>query len=247
MDFIRGCIDRHEMFFMWMNYIELVVGILFCVLVYLPVFQRQCRKVMTFVLCVIYAGGTLGTIAGLVVCQNYIGILVGVAAGMIFFSLVTYCLPGGELITGGLIVVFKLLLTVCVGLENQGTIAMFAVTFILAALAGVVMSKQSQEWKSRLWIILCSIWGTLEISGGIVGIYYNDITLMKKFLYMEEECINFFTYILKTDLTITSHQSVFVLLIIFLVFLQLPFVYWKVVRGSRVDSNSHRKAVSSEK
>ncbi len=228
MEFIRECIHNHGTFFMVMNYIELVAGLLCCVMVYLPFFKDQCQKILEFLLTVIYSGGVLGVIAGLTVRQDLIGIIVGAVAGIILFAMFVWAIEDGFLMAGVFITVLKLLLVICIGLEGQGTIGMFVIVCILAALAGLAAIRQEQAWKGGIWVILCSIWGILEISAGIVGIFFYDITYMLKFLYSKEESVNFFAYLLKADFCITGHQSIFIFLILGQMALQAPFLYRKV-------------------
>lgn len=199
MEFIRECIHNYGIFFMVMNYIELAAGLLCCVLVYLPFFKDQCQKILKIFLAVIYSGGVLGVIAGLTVRQDLIGIIVGAVAGIILFAMFVWAIEDGFLMAGVFITVLKLLLVICIGFEGQGTIGMFVTACILAALAGLTATRQEQAWKGRIRVILCSMWGILEIA-----------------------------YLLKADFCITGHQSIFIFLILGQMALQAPFLYRKV-------------------
>lgn len=199
MEFIRECIHNYGIFFMVMNYIELAAGLLCCVLVYLPFFKDQCQKILKIFLAVIYSGGVLGVIAGLTVRQDLIGIIVGAVAGIILFAMFIWAIEDGFLMVGVFIMVLKLLLVICIGFEGQSTIGMFVTACILAALAGLAATRLEQAWKGGIWVILCSMWGILEIA-----------------------------YLLKADFCITGHQSIFIFLILGQMALQAPFLYRKV-------------------
>ena len=120
-------------------------------------------------------------------------------AGTILFAMFVWAIEDRFLMAGVFITVLKLLLVICIGFEGQGTIGMFVTACILAALAGLTATRQDQAWKGGIWVILCSMWGILEIA-----------------------------YLLKADFCITGHQSIFIFLILGQMALQAPFLYRKV-------------------
>lgn len=229
MEFLRECLYLREC--TYFDYIEFVLGVFFLVCPY------KWNRLLRGILCA-YAGLMLGSTAGFIlVSGSFSGMLFGGIGGILVSLTLAYLIEDGSYLIGATIVVLKLLLIVTMVFVEECTMALFIGELILAVVIGVflkemLLEEEKRPLRQKSQLTLCGVFGVLEISASVIGIYRFDVLSLGKYLYSEEESLNFFLYLMKVDYSVMDYQ---IPLIMLLVVLMLVEAVWLFIRFRRMD------------
>lgn len=123
-----------------------------------------------------------------------------------------------------LIIIFKILLVIGITIfEEQYSLHMFGFYLVLMFVSVFVFGiiNLLHELSVRQQLGLIKLFALLEISGGVIQLYKNDLISFGKDLFDRKESVSLFLYLLRVDFGIFDYQYLYIICFLFVLFIYI--------------------------
>lgn len=217
---LSNLILNYNTLFYYINIVELFIGIF----IMLFSVNSKLYKILSSIIAT-YMGIAIGCVIGFRLSYTMSGMICGIVVGVLIAILLIFFIKQIQINIVWFAVIFKVVLISFVIIDNNDINTLKVIlAIIIAALVGLLeyIINKTDSISDIYAKYLYGGVGVLEVSAAIVCWHRYDLISVLKFL--PEEYYDFFSYILKVDLTSSGQMEDFLFLLFVLVILEIFYI-----------------------